>query len=220
MKFRTIRVPVLFFVLVGLLLTASCQEEGPTPAVPLNQPLNPVNNPDDTAVIDQPAVTSEEPAEETVEQQEEPAEEEAEVEQQEEPAVEEPAPTEETSPAENTNVPAVGSTVDHQVQAGDWLMQIARCYGADYAAVRRANPQLANPNFIKPGAVVTVPNIGSHGDVHGSPCVAEYTVAMGDTWLGLAEQFGTTAVILRRVNPGPLLAADKIIVPAYPTESE
>ncbi|MCP4421735.1 MAG: LysM peptidoglycan-binding domain-containing protein [Chloroflexi bacterium] len=60
-----------------------------------------------------------------------------------------------------------------------------------------------------------MPNIGSIGEINGAPCVAEYTVAAGETWIGLAKRFGTTAVILRRVNPGRLWAGDKIIVPAH-----
>ncbi len=221
MKVRLFRVPVVLLMLLGLILI-SCQEEDVTPAASVPQPTV-ISNP----VIDQPIVT---PADETgnegvsvevpAEENDASAEEEA---VGEEPAVvEEPASAGETQPVEEDVSPASdeGETVQHEVQQGDWLLQIARCYGADYTAVRRANPQIWNPNWIKPGAIVTVPNTGSHGDVHGSPCVAEYTVALGDTWLGLAERFGTTAVILRRVNPGPLLAADKIFVPAHnvPTE--
>ncbi len=213
MKIHFVRVPVIFFLMFSLILVTSCQqEEDPIPAAPLS--VDPVDNPEDTTIIDPPV----EPPDESAAVQEEP--EESGEEPPEEEVEDEPAPVEEPPPSDNTDLPAVGATVEHQVQVGDWLMQIARCYGADYAAVRRANPQLANPNWIKPGAVITVPNVGSEGEAHGSPCVAEYTVALGDTWLGLADQFGTTAVILRRINPGPLLAADKIIVPAHPTEAE
>lgn len=206
--------PVLA-VLFGLFLM-SCQQEEPVPSAPV-APLT-VNDPESEAVIEQPVVVSEGSVPSTEDEPVAPegaAEESAVVEEVEAEQLVEAVAEEGGGAPESTAVLQTNANVEHQVQAGDWLMQIARCYGADYAAVRRANPQLANPNWLLPGMTVTVPDAGSVGEVHGSPCVAEYTVALGDTWLGLAERFGTTAVILQRVNPGPLLAADKIIVPAH-----
>ncbi|GJM41828.1 MAG: hypothetical protein DHS20C20_21100 [Ardenticatenaceae bacterium] len=220
MKIRLIRVLNVLFLICVLVLTASCQTEDPPPVAPLNPSIEQINDSDGAEIIDQPVVTPEEQPSDAFEVQETPEEEIENIEETTQAVEAPPEVVEEAPPVENAELPEVGSTVEHKVQAGDWLMQIARCYGADYTAVRRANPQLVNPNRIMPDVVVTVPNVGSAGDVHGAPCVAEYTVAMGDTWLGLAEQFDTTAVILQRVNPGRLLAADTIIVPAHATETE
>ena len=197
-----------FLVLIALfcLFLTSCRQDEAVPSAPI-APQS-VNNSESEAVIDQPVVISEVP--DTAES--EVVETEAEVPV---PEVVEVEVEEVASEPESTAVLQTSATVQHQVQVGDWLMQIARCYGADYAAVRRANPQLANPNWLLPGMTVTVPDAGTVGEVHGTPCVSEYTVAFGDTWSLLAEQFGTTAVVLQRVNPGPLLAGDKLIVPTH-----
>ncbi len=110
---------------------------------------------------------------------------------------------------------AVGSTVQHEVSDGDWLMQIARCYGASYSAVRRQNSHIVNANRILIQQTITVPNIGSEGAVMGAPCTNSYTVQPGDTWPGLAQQFGSQADILRNINPGSLVAGKRIFVPNH-----
>jgi LysM repeat protein len=108
---------------------------------------------------------------------------------------------------------APGSTVQHTVARGDWLLQVARCYGTSYTAVRDANT-LPFPDYIVPGDVLTVPGVGSVGPIIGPPCVVEYTVQPGDTWEGLAARTGTTAAVLQRANPGPLTAGRVIFLPA------
>ncbi len=108
---------------------------------------------------------------------------------------------------------ASGSTVQHTVIRGDWLLQVARCYGTTYEAVRDAN-SLAFPDYIKPGMILTVPNVGSVGPIIGAPCVVEYTVQPGDTWEGLAAAYDTSVEVLQRVNPGPLTVGQIIFVPS------
>ncbi|MBV5337244.1 MAG: LysM peptidoglycan-binding domain-containing protein, partial [Deltaproteobacteria bacterium] len=44
----------------------------------------------------------------------------------------------------------VGSTIQHKVVTGEWVWQIARCYGVDPAKVLQSNPQLSNPGYISP----------------------------------------------------------------------
>jgi LysM repeat protein len=116
------------------------------------------------------------------------------------------------SPAPGTGAFAPGSTVQHTVARGDWLLQVARCYGTSYAAVRDANT-LPFPDLIRPGDALTVPNVGSVGPIIGPPCVVEYTVQPGDSWDGLAARTGTTAAVLQRANPGPLTAGRVIFLP-------
>jgi surface antigen len=43
-----------------------------------------------------------------------------------------------------------GSTIQHQVAVGEWLIQIGRCYGATYDDMRNANPQIADPDLSCP----------------------------------------------------------------------
>lgn len=45
----------------------------------------------------------------------------------------------------------------HTVRKGDTLWGIARQYGAELAALIRANPQIKNPNLIYPGEAVKLP---------------------------------------------------------------
>lgn len=113
-----------------------------------------------------------------------------------------------------------GGSVQHTVTQGEWLMQIARCYGTSYTAVLKANPGLYNPNFLLPGkTVITVSNVGSTGPVIGAPCVQRYTVQAGDTWQSLAQSYQTTAAILQRANPGLLFAGRVVFVPTITSGS-
>jgi LysM repeat protein len=106
-----------------------------------------------------------------------------------------------------------GSTVIHKVSRGEWLRQIARCYGAVYADVLKVN-NLENPNRLSQGMRLTIPAVGSQGPVYGPPCVQLYKVQKDDTWQALAQRFNTHARILQAANPGPLVAGQKITVPA------
>ena len=105
-----------------------------------------------------------------------------------------------------------GTTIQHTVIRGEWLLQIARCYGTAYSGVWATN-LLSNPDLIYPGQVITVPNIGSLGRIIGSPCVQAHPVEPGETWESMSTRFGTTAAILRRANPGALSAGRIIWAP-------
>lgn len=112
-------------------------------------------------------------------------------------------------------IPLSGGTAQHTVTQGEWLHQIARCYGTSYAAVLRAN-WIPNPDAITPGQVLTVPEVGSQGTAGGPPCVVLYTVAAGDTWESLAQRHGTSPSVLQRANPGPLTVGTQIWTPRMP----
>jgi LysM repeat protein len=105
-----------------------------------------------------------------------------------------------------------GSTIQHKVAAGEWIIQIARCYGADYKKVIQANPQLASPSQISPNTTLTVPNIGSAGKIYGPPCVVAHTVVAGETWTSIAQKYNASVAVLQRVNPGTLTAGKVINV--------
>jgi uncharacterized repeat protein (TIGR01451 family) len=107
----------------------------------------------------------------------------------------------------------VGSTIKYQVVAGDWLWQIARCYGADPNKVIQANTQIANPAQISPNTTVTVPNIGSAGKIYGPPCVGTHTVQSGDTWSSIALKYNADLTVLQMVNPKTLTPGAVLKIP-------
>jgi uncharacterized repeat protein (TIGR01451 family) len=106
-----------------------------------------------------------------------------------------------------------GSTIQHQVAVGEWLIQIGRCYGANFEELRNANPQIANPNFILPAMVVTVPRIGSAGKIYGPPCITFHTVQSGDTWTSLAQRYNADQAVLQLANPGGLVVGKPAKIP-------
>jgi LysM repeat protein len=89
-------------------------------------------------------------------------------------------------------------------------MQIARCYGADASATRRANPNL-NPAKIRIGTVITVPNIGSNGRIYGPPCIRSHTVQSGDTWTSIAQAYNADVAVLQAANRNVTLTAGRVI---------
>jgi hypothetical protein len=106
-----------------------------------------------------------------------------------------------------------GSTIQHQVAVGEWLIQIGRCYGATFDDMRRANPQIADPDFILPSMIVTVPRIGSAGRIYGPPCITFYTTQSGDTWASIAQRYNADIVVLQKVNPVTLAAGTSLKIP-------
>jgi LysM repeat protein len=106
-----------------------------------------------------------------------------------------------------------GSTIQHQVIKGEWLVQIARCYGVEYKNLRNANLQIPNPSVIDPGLMVTIPNIGSAGTIYGPPCVVFHTVVAGDTWNSIATRYNARLDVLQEVNPSGLVTGAQIKVP-------
>jgi LysM repeat protein len=104
-----------------------------------------------------------------------------------------------TAPSSNLTP---GSTVQHQVEVGEWLIQIARCYGARYSDVRDANSQISDPDLILPFMTITVPRIGSVGNIYGPhKCITFYTVQNGDSWTSIAQKFNADIAVLQKANP-------------------
>jgi tyrosinase len=80
------------------------------------------------------------------------------------------------------------------VQTGDTLAAIANRFGVGLSALKAANPQVANPDRIFPGQVVTIP--GSF-PAAGS----DYVVQTGDTLIAIANRFGVSVAALKAANP-------------------
>lgn len=93
-----------------------------------------------------------------------------------------------------------GTNITHQVRSGEWLYQIARCYGADIKATLAVNPQIPDPHWILPAMTVNVPNIGSNGTIYGPPCAGYYVVQVGDTWENIGTRFNADVVVLKAAN--------------------
>ena len=106
-----------------------------------------------------------------------------------------------------------GTDIQHNVTDGEWMFQIARCYGASIDATIKANPQVADPDLIFPAERVKVPNIGSVATIYGPPCVKFYTVKSGDTWQSIANDPANDAAlnVLMEANPGVTLTNGRII---------
>jgi uncharacterized repeat protein (TIGR01451 family) len=110
-----------------------------------------------------------------------------------------------------------GTTIQHQVEVGEWLIQIVRCYGATYKDVIAANPQIRDPNLIFPAPVtiVTVPRIGSAGKIYGPHCIIWYPVQNGDTWASIAQKYDADIFVLQKANPGGLTPGIQIKIPIH-----
>lgn len=100
-----------------------------------------------------------------------------------------------------------GTTITHDVEPGEWMLQIARCYGADLDAVIQANPQVKDPAKIWPVDKITVPNIGSNGNIYGPKCVIYITAQASDTWNSIATQHNADLDVLLEANRGVTLKA-------------
>ncbi|HZM20508.1 MAG TPA: LysM peptidoglycan-binding domain-containing protein [Anaerolineales bacterium] len=107
-----------------------------------------------------------------------------------------------------SNLPR-GSTIKHKVVDGEWMLQIARCYGADFNALLAANPNVTDADLIFPfpkTPELTVPNIGSVGPIYGpTDCVVFHTVQAGDTWESIAQKYNADLEVLRAANVGKTL---------------
>ena len=110
-----------------------------------------------------------------------------------------------------------GTTAQHKVIEGEWLWQIARCYGADPKQVVQANSQLPNPAMIKEDTIVSVPNIGSKGKIYQTnppvPCIAMHTVQAGETWASIAQKYNADQVVLQTANQNILSVGTVLKVP-------
>ena len=81
--------------------------------------------------------------------------------------------------------------VTYTVRPGDTLWAIARRFGTTVQDLVRAN-NIADPNLIYPGQVLTIPG---HDSME-----AVYTVRPGDTLWAIAQRFGTTVQDLVNLN--------------------
>ncbi|HSM58618.1 MAG TPA: LysM domain-containing protein [Candidatus Sulfomarinibacteraceae bacterium] len=101
-------------------------------------------------------------------------------------------------------VNAAFADFSYTVQPGDTLSAIARQYNTTVQELVARN-NIANPNIIHVGQVLTIPGEGSGGDDGGSQPPppsgqSTYTVQAGDTLSSIARRFGTTYQELAALN--------------------
>lgn len=80
---------------------------------------------------------------------------------------------------------------DHLVKTGETLSGIAAERGVSLDALIRANPQIVNPNLIRPGQAITIPPGGE---------ARSYTVHHGDTLTNIGKTFGVSWQAIAQAN--------------------
>ncbi|GEM_PF-399898 len=86
-----------------------------------------------------------------------------------------------------------GRSDDYVVKSGDTLSGIADKHGVSLDALIRANPQITNPNVIRPGQTVTLPQ-GAAAEARS------YEVAAGDNLSSIGAQFGVSWQAIAQAN--------------------
>jgi LysM repeat protein len=122
-----------------------------------------------------------------------------------------PGPVMAAAPAQN------GELITVVVQSGDSLARYARVFGVSGGRLRAANPQLADPNLIRPGQVITIPVVRSFTPSLTTPFF--YVVAAGDTLSALGRRFEMEPGLIAQVNgvPGDAITAGQtLLIPAGP----
>ena len=92
------------------------------------------------------------------------------------------------APAKGNNVVASGNS--YTVKSGDTLGAIAQAYGATVDALASHN-NISNPSLINVGQVINIPTDST---------TQTYTVKSGDTLSAIAEDYGTTADAIAKLN--------------------
>jgi murein DD-endopeptidase MepM/ murein hydrolase activator NlpD len=119
----------------------------------------------------------------------------------------------------------------HTVQKGETLYSISRTYGVSQEDILRLN-NLSDPSRIQAGQRLRIPAFPATGvaPVTGSAALpvtgaalgvlSEYAVVRGDSFYGIARQFGTTVDAIRQANglseSYVLKVGDKLKIPGTP----
>lgn len=115
----------------------------------------------------------------------------------------------------------------YYVRGGDTLKGIAIKFNTTVDELLRLNPQITNPNLIRVGQRLVVPHgapgSGGGGGTNLPSGTRVHIVQPGETLKGIAARNGTTAAVLRQLNPGitnpdQLRVGQRIIVP-FPTNT-
>ena len=121
------------------------------------------------------------------------------------------------APPTPTAVPAPGGTITHKVEWGDTLYALAARYGTTVSAIVAAN-NLPNPNFIRVGQTLIIPQGTQPTTPPGQPPQQVYIVQPGDTLFGIALRFNTSVAAIAQangiVNPAFIRVGQRLTVPS------
>ncbi len=106
-----------------------------------------------------------------------------------------------TLPPANVAGQSVGESATHVIKQGEWLIQIARCYGTSPESIRNQN-YIPYPGWIMPGESLTIPDVGSVSEPFLEPCIMFYTVKDGDTLYSIAQAYQVELDMLLKANYG------------------
>ena len=105
----------------------------------------------------------------------------------------------------------------YTVQSGDTLSTVARRFGVNVADLVAANG-LADPNHIRYGATLTIPERGGAAPAPAAPVT--YVVRPGEHLSGIASSHGTTVEALAAANglanPNLVVAGSRLVLPPPP----
>ena len=106
-----------------------------------------------------------------------------------------------TNAPSNTTGQPITDPATHVVKQGEWLIQIARCYGTSPETIRSQN-YIPYPGWIMPGESLTISGIGSVSEAFLEPCIMFYTVQQGDTLYSIAQTYQVDLDMLLKANYG------------------
>ena len=96
----------------------------------------------------------------------------------------------------------VGLVTQHVVQQGEWLLQIARCYGTSPESIVYAN-YIPYPSWIMFGDVFVIPQVGDVSEpFNDGACIMWSTVEAGETLQSIATEYSVDLDMLIKANYG------------------
>ena len=134
-----------------------------------------------------------------------------------------PAPTVTAAPPPTATAvpggPSGGTSCTYIVRAGDTLSTIALRYGTTTAALAQANG-LSNPNLIRTGQTLTIPNCSGPVQPPQPGGCFTYTVRAGDTLSTIAARYGTSVPAIVQANnlsnPNYIRIGQRLVICAGP----
>ena len=113
-----------------------------------------------------------------------------------------PTPTSSPTPTFTPTVTPTSIPIRHVVKQGEWLLQIARCYGTSPESIVYAN-HIPYPSWIMIGDIFIIPNVGDVSQpFNDGACIIWYTVKAGDTLQSIAAAYTVDLDMLVKANYG------------------